>query len=231
MDLVIQLLFALALLSLLFQVSQWETLGIIILAITIGLIAYFLHPWTVEQSKEQLETWLEDPIKMQNLAVIQVIEALIFIGIDLALLKKYFGLSVNKYIKYGSYFPGLFWMAAVLYLQMISFYSFSTIDFDSLAIYFSMALVTCFVFIPLGIKKIIPENYLRMELRYTLSFGQVLGGVVITIFCQRLPYRSQLNNFELTPLLIVLATTFSMVLFGWLWSQISKQIKLNGNTK
>ncbi|CAN0531910.1 unnamed protein product [Scytosiphon promiscuus] len=65
-----------------------------------------------------------------------------------------------------------------------------------------------------------------MELRYILSFGQVLGGIVITIFCQKLPYNQQENDLEWQPLLFVIGISVITIIFGWLWSKRKKQTKL-----
>jgi ABC-type uncharacterized transport system permease subunit len=108
---------------------------------------------------------------------------------------------------------------------MVSFYFFSGVDFETLAIYFSLGLIACFIVVPIIIKSILPEHYLRMELRYILSFGQILGSIIITIFCQGLPYKPQQNNYDLTSFLIVLASATLMVFLGWIWSRLGEQIK------
>ena len=226
MEFVIQLLIVLAALSSLFQVSQWGWAARLALALSIATLTYLIHPWVIEQSKGQLDIWMNDLVKMQNLAVIQVIEAVLFIMLDLAILKQYFGKPVKRSLRYAGFFPGFMLLAVVLYAQMMCFYSFSQLDFDVIAIYFSIGIGVIYFFIPLATRWIIPENYLRMELRYILGFGQILGGIIITIFCQGLPYRPQHIPFEWTPLLIVLGVSFTSILTGWFWSILRKKVKL-----
>lgn len=217
MELAVQFLLVLALLSSLFQMSHWSWTVRVIAALTLALFAYLLYPWVIEQSKDQLNVWMSNPIIMQNLAVIQVIEAILFIIIDLGLTKQFFGRPAKKYYLWASFFPGIMLLAGVLYIQMICFYTFSSLDFDTLGMIFSISLGGIFLILPAIIRWVVPEDYLRMELRYILSFGQLLGGVVITVFCQGLPYSQHHLQFEFGPLLIVVGLFMTSALIGWLW--------------
>ena len=225
MELIAQVLLVLLALSSLFQMSQWPIGARIILSFLLTIFAFYSYPWVIEQSKEQLNLWLEDPNKMQNLAVVLLIEAFLFIFLDLALLKKCFGQSVNSYVKYASFYPGIFLLAVVLYAQMLCFYSFSDIDFDTLGIIFALGL-SIFLFLgPMAIKWLIPEDFLRMELRYILNFGLILGGIVITVFCQGLTYPSSQDSIEWIGLIIVIALSISMMGLGWLGAKMGKRMK------
>ncbi|WP_169513430.1 hypothetical protein [Flexithrix dorotheae] len=222
----IQLILVLIALSSCFQFSHWRLPARLLAAFSLAVITYLSYPWVIEQSRESLENWMDDSLKMQQLAVVLVIEAVIFILVDLALLKKQFGHPVKKALKVAAFYPGLLLLAVLLYAQMLCFYTFSEIDFDQLGVYFSLVVFFIFMGIPAGIGWTIPEGYLRMELRYILSFGQVLGGIVITIFCQKLPYPQQENSVEWQPFLIVVGTSFTTIFFGWLWSKWKQRTKL-----
>ncbi len=217
MELAVQLLLVLALLSSVFQMSHWGLSVRVIIAVALSVFAYLLYPWVIEQSKDQLNAWISDSQIMQNLAVVQVIEAILFIITDLELTKQYFGRPVKKYYRWARFFPGLMLLAGVLYVQMICFYTFSSLEFDTLGIVFSIGVGATFLMLPLGILWLVPEDYLRMELRYILSCGQVLGGIVITVFCQGLPYSQKNMQFEFGPLLIVIGLFLTGALIGWLW--------------
>ncbi|MDN5202753.1 hypothetical protein QQ008_15295 [Fulvivirgaceae bacterium BMA10] len=226
MELAVQLLLVLAALSSLFQMSHWSFVPRLVLALILSLLAFQMYPWVIEQSKDQLNLWLGDPIKMQNLAVIQMIEVLLFIGIDLSMLKQCFGQPVKKQVKYASFFPGIMLFAVMLYTQMMFFYAFSQVDFGLLGLYFSIGIGLILLLLPQVVKWIIPESYLRLELRYIFGFGQIMVGVIITVFTQRLPYRQQQTGFEISSLLAVIGLAFFMILIGWCWSILKKRIKL-----
>lgn len=225
MELIVQVLLVLATLSALFQMSQWGLVARLVVAVTLALIAYSTYPWIIEQSRQQLNNWMNDAVKMQNLAVVQVIEALLFILIDLALLKRYFGQPVKKSLLFASYFPGVLLIAVMLYVQMLCFYSISSIDFDTLGAYFAVGLAIVIFLAPLSVRWVIPEHYLRMELRYILNFGQILGGIVITVFCQGLAYPRQQTSFEWTSLAVLIAITATTIIAGWIGTRIVKRIK------
>jgi MFS family permease len=225
MELVVQMLLVLAALVLLFQGSQWGHWPKLVFSLGLGVCAFWLYPWVIEQSREQLNFWLSDPIIMQNLAVIQVVEALLLINIDLSSLKSIFGHPIKKYLKYAAYFPGIMWLAVILYVQMMVFYAVTDFDFDSLGLYISMGLGLGFYILSIVIKWLIPETHLRMELRYIFSFGQILGAVIVTVFCQVLPYQQQ-NSFELRPLIVVVLLGAIMFLIGWVWSIFAKRLNI-----
>ncbi len=226
MELIVQLILVLTAFSSWFQFSQWKLPARLIAAFSLAGLAYLAYPWVIEQSRETLNGWMNDPFRMQQLAVVLVIETVIFIMVDLALLKQHFGQPVKKTMKVATFFPGILLLAVLLYAQMLCFYAFSEIDFDQLGIYFSLGILLIAIAVPAGLRWTIPEGYLRMELRYILSFGQVLGGIVITIFCQKLPYNQQEKDLEWQPLLFVIGISLITIVFGWLWSKRKKQTKL-----
>lgn len=224
MELVVQLLMVLVALSLFFQMSQWSWLPRLITGLLLFTVAYGSYSWIINQSREQLNLWFDDTNMMQNLAVVQMIEAILFITIDLTLLKKHFGKPIRKYVAYASYFPGIMLIAAMLYAQMTFFYSFSQIDFDQLGLYFALGIGALVFLVPLVLQWIIPEHYLRMELRYIICFGQMLSTIIITVFCQVLPYGQQSDQFEINPLLVIIGLFVLMFLVGWSWSLIKNKI-------
>ncbi|MEN7550018.1 hypothetical protein AAG747_18990 [Rapidithrix thailandica] len=226
MELVVQLLLVFALLSTFFQISQWNFIPRLVLVIVLVTVSYWFYPWVIEQSNDQLKQWLANPIKMQHLATVQIIEAVVFTGIDLSNLKQFFGQSAKKGFRYASYFPGIMVLVAVLYFQMRCFYVLShLIDFNLLGIGFSLGIGMLFLLIPQLIKRLIPEGYLRMELRYMLGFGQILACVVITVFCQKLPYHQQQNHLDINSLAYLSGLLIIMFLLGWVVSIIKRKMK------
>jgi hypothetical protein len=226
MELVLQFLFVLSLISAAFQWSQHGKAGRLISTLIMALIVYLFYPWTLEQSREQFEIWMADYEIMQQLAVVLVIEALIFIGLDFALLKGSFGLPVAKYLKALALYPGIFWLVALLYLQMNWFYSFTGSEYETLAILFSIIIILVFSLLPFGLRAMLPEPYLRFEVRYILNFGQIIGAIVITVLCHGIPYQSRYNSFELNTLLVLLGTVITLFILGFIGSRIAKHIKL-----
>jgi len=227
MELVVQLMLVLALVSSFFQLSQWGLIPKLMLAICLGTISFLTYPWVMEQSRLEMSQWLADPDLMQQLATLQMVEALAFILVDLALIQSLFGQKVQKWIYYVGFYPGLMLLAAVLFLQMNSFYQLShLLSFEMLGTFFAGLIALGFLLAPWLIQTILPEAYLRMELRYVLSFGQVLCSVIITVFCQKIPYTSTLSGIEAAPLLYLFTLVAGMFLLGWAGSSIKRKIKL-----
>ncbi len=217
MELVVQLLLTFVALSLLLQISHWDRWVRVLAAVIASIIAHALYPWVIEQSMDKIDAWLSSPSTMQNLAVVQVAEVLFFISIDFAMIQAYFGKKIKLYKKYAQFLPGIMWLAALLYLQMRTFYYFSQIDFDTLGLYFAAGVGIFIVLLPAALKWIIPEEHLRLELRYLIGFGQMLGAIIITIFCQVLPYQTQEMVLEMEPLIRVIGLAAIFFLLGWGW--------------
>lgn len=223
MELVVQLLLFLALLSSFLQFSHWNWKARVAFAITISLIAYFAYPWIIQQSIDDLNQWLNNPIHLLNLAVIQVVEAMFFIILDLILVRTLFGESIKKVFRWLSYFPGFVVIAAILYAEMLLFYSINQVDYQVLGLYYALFLALALFLLPLCLRWVIPESYLRMELRYVISFGQILTAMVITIIYQKIPYSQTQSFFELPPLVAVIALILVGFLAGWIWFNIKKK--------
>ncbi len=208
-----------------FQLSQWNKNIGWVLAVVLAVIAYSTYPWIIEQNKSQLTLWFDDPEKMQHAAVLLLIETFVFVLADLSLLKKFLGQPINKAMAYVRYFPGVAIIVAVLYAQMQCFYTFSTVDFDALGRYFAIGVACTFVVCPMVIRWLIPERILRLEMRYLLNFGLLLGSIIISVLCKGLTYPKMTTSFEWFPFFIATAIILGTVLLGWVGSVIIKQIK------
>ena len=227
MELVVQVMLVLALIGSFFQMSQWKLFPKIVLAGSLGLLCYLIYPWVLDQSRQELNQWLADSNLMQQLATIQMVEALAFILLDVAFLQSLFGHKIQNGIRYATYFPGLMLIVAILFLQMNSFYYLShLVSFDLLGILFSGFIIFVFLSFPRLIQWLLPEAYLRLEMRYILCFGQILCSVVITFFCQKLPYSPTTTYLESKPLICLFLLVVGMFLIGWLGAIIKRKIKI-----
>lgn len=227
MEFVVQILFVLALLSSLLQISQWKILPQLILSVSLAIVSYMLTPWLVEQSKAQLLQWLGDSVIAQNLAAVQMFEAILFVGIDMANLKQVFGHTSKRWEICAGFYPGVIVPAAILYFQMICFYAFShLLNFELLGASYSVGIVVVFMLMSQIIRKLVPERHLRMEIRNIIIFAQILACIIITIFCQKLPYQPQSTQFEMMPLLFIAGITLTLFVCGWLWSKYKIKLKL-----
>lgn len=212
----VRLLFVLALLATFLRMSRWRVwpLGVMILAV--GLGSYYGYPWVIAQSKAQVMQWLTDPVIMQNLAVIQLIETGLLFAIDLQALRQHFGVPVKKAWRYAVWFPGVMVWGATLYVLMICVYAVShLVDLSLLGLYGSVGMALLFFSMAILVKWVVPEPHLNFELRFIIGIGQVLIGIVITVFCQRLPVLQPHGVLSWRPLLYLIALVVGMAAMGW----------------
>ncbi|GAA0879182.1 hypothetical protein GCM10009119_21500 [Algoriphagus jejuensis] len=211
MELVVQLMLILALFGSFFQMSQWGLIPTLVMALSLGVLCYLVYPWILEQSKQELSQWLNDPQLMKKLATIQMVEVLFFVLVDLAFTRSLFGQKIQKEIRYAGYYPGLIPIAALLFVQMNSFYHLShLLSFEVIGMLFSGCLMLVFLVFPRILRGLLPEAYLRLEMRYVLSFGQLLCCVALTVFCQKLPYTLSPSSFEVKPFLTLCVLAVGM---------------------
>lgn len=163
--------------------GKWQSV-----AVTTVICALFvggMWPWAVEQSRNQLREWLADPALMLDLAVVLTVEVVLQLGFCLLAARVQSGGRLRRSTAWLyavlRRFPGVLIFAVLFTLLVAAIFALPGASFARVA-WGTAALVAATL--PTGtllLKKLLPEEEVRLEL---LFLGQVLTallGIIATV--------------------------------------------------
>lgn len=175
------------------------------------------------QSKTQLADFLANPSLMQDLSVWICVESLLGIAFCLLYLRHITGES-QRLLKYLHAFPGFLMLPMLFYLLTQSIFLFPGVDFQFITYTAAVAVLMLTILLALGIKWLVPEEGIRLEIifiswvfTFTLSMVATVNG------------RTQIiasNELYLPALFAIIALALLMFALGWGWYHIRKVLFL-----
>ncbi len=182
---VIVILFLIAFNFLLKQ-TFWNRTAVSIITVLSALFVGFIVPVAIEQSRNQIESWLANPSLMLDTSVILMIEialqfAFCFLTVEIntepLTIKK--SKRITQTILY--WFPGFLFLTVLFSALVFILYAFPGISFEVIAWSFAATLL---ILIPLGrwlIKFLLPEKELRLELFFLTNIILAILGIIATV--------------------------------------------------
>lgn len=158
---------------------------IILMAGISALFIGLMEPVAIEQSKSQIAMWLNNPSLMLDTSVILTIEVAIQLSFCMLVTENMMGeihQKTTRYLYYIlRYFPSVLFFAVLFSLLVAVIFQFPGVEFSVLAWTLAGGV---FILLPLGVwavKKILPENSIRLEMLFLTNALLSILGIVATV--------------------------------------------------
>lgn len=150
-----------------------------------ALFVAFAWPWAIEQSKSQIQDWLNNPQLMLDTAVVLFIEVVIQMAYCLMAVHLMNTGKVRRrtlfIYKLLRWFPGLLIFPVLFHIETQCMFWLTGMEFSTIA--YGLAAIV-FVAIPLftwAIKWLIPEKELRLEIFFLSNALIAILGIIATV--------------------------------------------------
>jgi len=150
-----------------------------------ALFVAFAWPWAIEQSKSQIQDWLNNPQLMLDTAVVLFIEVVIQMAYCLMAVHLMNTGKVRRrtlfIYKLLRWFPGLLIFPVLFHIETQCMFWLTGMEFSTVA--YGLAAIV-FVVIPLftwAIKWLIPEKELRLEIFFLSNALIAILGIIATV--------------------------------------------------
>ncbi len=215
MQILIGILFCLAVFSLIMQMSflkEKSVVGLLLMAIGIGI--FMAYPYAIEQSYSKFKMLLGNQNLMGDFLVLQVIESTLGLLFSIVLIRIFYKERVRRWFRYFKFFPGIIFIPALFYIESYLFLNITGFDFKVFASVLAVAIpLVLFALLKL-ILYLIPEYDLRLELKFILHILQLITAIVISIKIYRLPANTAINEVPYLQMLVLLAMTVLLGVLG-----------------
>lgn len=185
METAIYVIMSLVCFSFLLKQTFQRPLWMVVIAAACGVFVGLAWPYAIEQSRTQIQSWLQNPQLMRDTSVI--------LCIDVALYMWYCILSVNVATegklpkrtiwtyRFLRFYPGIT-MLMVLFSALVALiFAMPGTSFVTIAWGFGASI---FVAVPLGswfVKWLLPEKEIRLEILFLIEAVILMIGIVVTV--------------------------------------------------
>jgi hypothetical protein len=224
MELIIQILMVFIIINCILKLSfrsLWQS-------ILFGAICAVFIIWTKEyaimQSKTQIADYLKNRTALQNTAVLVTAESAICFAFCFAALKNMFGKRVKRWLMPLYWYPSLLIFPVLFYILTQTIFSLSGTDFDTIA--YIISGIT-FVVIPIaayGIRLLIPEDELRLEIHFLVSLFVCILGLLTTVNGD-VTYAAVKEPVNFKALGLSLGLFVVTFVIGYVWNKIKWSIR------
>lgn len=218
----------LVVMSFLLKTTFSGRIAVAVLALVCALFTALMWPYAIEQSRTQIEAWLARPELMRDTAVLLCLDVAISVGYCfLAVYLRTAG-TVKRRVVLGyrllRLYPGLTIFMVLFSLLVTAVFSFPGRDFATIAWILAAVLAVGLPLLVVGLKWLLPEKELRLELMFLLNLFIAMLAVVTTVNGTTAVDGS--DEIEWLPLVAFAALTLLGALSGWLiWCHRNKTVK------
>ncbi len=182
----------------------------------VAAAAYALHPLVVRQSLSAFIGGL-DAAAAQTLAALLTLDGVLGCAGATVLLRARHGAPLRRVQRLAAYHVGIVPLAALFYLEMKVFDAASAWSFAATAQALCLAIVVAGLAGSEALRRLLPEPYVRVELRLLVHVGQIALAAGLTAFALQGGAQTTTAALEAAPHAVVAAVAVLGMLVGY-WS-------------
>lgn len=142
-------------------------------------------PWAINQSRNEIGEWLSNQPLMLDTSVVLCLEVLWQISYSLLAARLLYDGVVSSrmlwFYRILRFFPGILIFPVLFYALVQVVYAFPGQDFPLIAWSFAVLILAISPLLVYGIRRLLPEKHLRLELLFLLSVVVLALGVIATV--------------------------------------------------
>ena len=190
---------------------------IMIISVLIAFFVGMAWPFAIEQSKTQIAAWISDQKLMLDMAVLLSIDVALtmLFCVDHVDLNTSEYVSRRKWIFYIAlkFFPGLLIFPVLFSLLVMLIFMLPGMSFQVLAWTLAVVLLTLTPVLTYGLRWLLPERPIRLELLFLVEVLLGLMGIIGTVNGRTAV--AGINSFDALSLLGVIAIVIVGMAIGW----------------
>ena len=224
MEIIIQVLILFIVINSILKLSFWKWWQAALFGLVCAVFIIWVKQFAILQSKTQIHDYLQNREALQDMAVLITIESAICFGFCFAVLMNMFGKKIKRWLLPLYWYPSLLLFPVLFFVLTQLIFSLSGTDFDFIA--YSLAGITLVVLpaAAYGIKLLIPEKELRLEVHFLVSLFVCILGLLTTVNGNVTYAATEAPlNFKALGLSLGLFVLFFVV--GYFWNKMKWRIR------
>ena len=175
-----------------------------------------VYPYAIKQSKTQIADYLNNSGIMQDMAVLITLESVVFLAFCFSAIRQLYGVKPKRWITPLYRYPGLLVFPVLLYILTNAVFSFAGIEFSLIAYVIAGSVFVLFPLLSWGIKRLLPEKELRLEVQFLVSLFVAVIGLICTVN-GNVTYSATTEPLNVKALIGALGIFLFFFVAGYLW--------------
>ena len=224
MEYIILILILFIFINTVLKISYWKWWQAAIFGLICAGFILLVYPYAIVQSKTQLAGYLNNATIMQDIAVLVTFESVIYLAFCFSAMRELYGRKPKPWLKVLNWYPGLLIFPALFYVLLTLIFNLSGTDFSTIAYLMAGAVLVLFPLLSVGIKWLLPEKELRLEVQFLVSLFVAVIGLICTVN-GNVTYAAVDEPLDIKALLLALGIFFLFFIIGYYWNKYRWKIK------
>lgn len=216
MEYIILILIIFIFINTVLKLSYWKWWQRVIFGAACGAFVLIVYPYATTQSKTQLSDYLNNTQIMQDMAVLITLESAIYLTFCFSAMRQLYGRRIKRWVKPLYWYPGILVFPALFYVLTQMMFSFHGVDFSLIAYSLAGCVFVLFPLLSAGIKWLLPEKELRLEVQFLVCLFVTIIGLISTENGHTV-YSAVNETLDVKALLsaVVISVLFFAIGYGW----------------
>lgn len=224
MELIIQILMLFIVINCILKLSFWRPWQAALFGLVCAVFIVGTYQYAIQQSKTQINDYLQNTKALQDAAVLVTIESAICFAFCFAALRELFGKTVKRWVRPLYWYPSLLIFPVLFYLLTQTIFSMTGTDFATIAYVLAAIVVMVFPLFSYGIRYLVPEKELRLEVHFLVSLFVCILGLLTTVN-GNVTYAASEEPINLLALFSSIGLFVITFILGFFWNKIKWIIK------
>ncbi len=228
METVVLIILLLVSLSFILKLTFHRPAGVAVLSLLTMAFTVFMTESASSQSKTRIADWLSQPELMLDTSVVLTIDVAFQICFCILMASRLSGTLrglQSILLEITLWIPGLLLFPTLYSMLVAIIFSMPGADFDTIGWISGTAVMTATPVLAYGLKFILPETDLRLELIFLINLLIATLGIVATVNGRTAATGT--NNVEWQALAAIFAIIISGLCAGWIYFRVRNSKKIN----
>lgn len=224
MEIIIQVLILFIIINTILKLSFWKWWQVVIFGIVCAIFVVWAQQYAIVQSKTQLHDYLSNSQALQDMAVLITVESAICLAFCFAALMNMLGKKKKQWVRLLYWYPSLLLFPVLFYMLTQAIFNLSGTDFSTIAYTIAGIVLVAIPAASYGIKYLLPEKELRLEVHFLVSLFVAILGLLTTVN-GNVTYAAVKEplNFQAILYSVILFVVFFAI--GYLWNRYKWKFK------
>lgn len=219
MELIIHILMLFITVNCIFKLSFWKLWQTAVYSLAAGAFVAGTWRYAILQSKTQIADYLQNTVALQDMAIIITLESAVCFAYCVAYLRGMYGKKNRWWVEVLKWYPSLLLFPVLFYCLTEAIFLLVGTNFGTTAYSLAAVVVVALPLLSRGVKYLVPEQELRLEIHFLVSLFVCILGLLTTVN-GKTTYAATEESFNL-PALALSAGLFALTfLLGFLWNRI-----------
>lgn len=219
MEIIIHILMLFIVVNCIFKLSFWKLWQTVVYSLVAGAFVVGTWQYAILQSKTQIADYLQNTEALQDMAIIITLESAVCFAYCVAFLRGMYGKKNRWWAEVLKWYPSLLLFPVLFYCLTEAIFLLVGTDFTTTAYSLAALVVIGLPLLSRGIRYLVPEQELRLEVHFLISLFVCILGLLTTVN-GKTTYAATEEAYNWQAIALSLGLFAITFLLGFVWNKL-----------